>query len=124
MNLHERVLSVLSCKYVDEVIIGAPWSISEDFVRSQRISLVARGSVNDPAYKVTPGDYNEAFEVPKKLGILRDIVSPTNITTSDIVQRIIDNRAKFVERNVKKEAREVTVTESEKKSVKLDKLPF
>jgi len=32
MNLHERSLSVLACRYVDEVIIGAPWEISKDMV--------------------------------------------------------------------------------------------
>jgi hypothetical protein len=32
MNLHERSLSVLACRYVDEVIIGAPWDISKDMV--------------------------------------------------------------------------------------------
>ncbi|XP_010529960.1 PREDICTED: ethanolamine-phosphate cytidylyltransferase-like isoform X2 [Tarenaya hassleriana] len=30
MNLHERSLSVLACRYVDEVIIGAPWEVSKD----------------------------------------------------------------------------------------------
>ena len=28
LNLYERTLSLLSCKYVDEVIIGAPWEIT------------------------------------------------------------------------------------------------
>lgn len=32
MNLHERSLSVLACRYVDEVIIGAPWEVSNDMV--------------------------------------------------------------------------------------------
>ncbi len=32
MNLHERSLSVLACRYVDEVIIGAPWDVSKDMV--------------------------------------------------------------------------------------------
>ena len=32
MNLHERSLSVLSCRYVDEVIIGAPWEVTNDMV--------------------------------------------------------------------------------------------
>lgn len=32
MNLHERSLSVLACQYADEVIIGAPWEISNDMV--------------------------------------------------------------------------------------------
>jgi cytidyltransferase-like protein len=107
MNLHERVLSVLSCRYVDEVIIGAPWAITEELIKVQRISIVARGTVSDPAYKVTSDEYDHAFETPRSLGILRNITSPTKLTTSDIVQRIIDNRKKFVERNLKKEAKEV-----------------
>lgn len=28
LNLYERTLSLLACKYVDEVIIGAPWEIT------------------------------------------------------------------------------------------------
>ncbi|KAG0625571.1 hypothetical protein M758_2G065600 [Ceratodon purpureus] len=33
MHVHERSLSVLACRYVDEVIIGAPWEVSKDMVR-------------------------------------------------------------------------------------------
>lgn len=33
MHLHERALGVLACRYVDEVIIGAPWEITKDMVR-------------------------------------------------------------------------------------------
>jgi ethanolamine-phosphate cytidylyltransferase len=29
MNLHERVLSVLGCKYVDDVLIDAPYAITQ-----------------------------------------------------------------------------------------------
>jgi len=32
MHLHERSLSVLACRYVDEVIIGAPWEVTKDMV--------------------------------------------------------------------------------------------
>jgi len=32
MHLHERSLSVLACRYVDEVIIGAPLEITKDMV--------------------------------------------------------------------------------------------
>lgn len=32
MHLHERSLSVLGCRYVDEVIIGAPWEVTMDMV--------------------------------------------------------------------------------------------
>lgn len=32
MHLHERSLSVLACRYVDEIIIGAPWEVTKDMV--------------------------------------------------------------------------------------------
>lgn len=32
MNLHERSLSVLGCRYVDEIIMGAPWEVTKDMV--------------------------------------------------------------------------------------------
>ena len=41
MSIHERALNVLSCKYVDEVIIGAPWTITKDMLNSLNISVVA-----------------------------------------------------------------------------------
>jgi ethanolamine-phosphate cytidylyltransferase len=34
MHLHERSLSVLACRYVDEVIIGTPWEVTTDMVCS------------------------------------------------------------------------------------------
>lgn len=34
MHLHERSLSVMACRYVDEVIIGAPWEVTNDMVRN------------------------------------------------------------------------------------------
>ena len=40
MSLHERVLMVLACKYVDDVVIGAPYEISHDFIKSLGIQKV------------------------------------------------------------------------------------
>lgn len=41
MSLHERVLMVLACKYVDDVVIGAPYEITPDFIKSLNIKKVA-----------------------------------------------------------------------------------
>jgi ethanolamine-phosphate cytidylyltransferase len=43
LNLYERTLSLLSCKYVDEVIIGAPWVITDDLLKTMNITVVAKG---------------------------------------------------------------------------------
>lgn len=44
MNLNERVLNVCACKWVDEVIIGAPMSVTEDLVKTWDINVVAKGT--------------------------------------------------------------------------------
>lgn len=40
MNLHERSLSVLACRYADEVIIGAPGEVSKDMVCNILIDII------------------------------------------------------------------------------------
>ena len=104
MNLHERVLCVLSCRYVDEVVIGAPYSVSQDMVDSLRIAVVVHGSNEEPTPDLNGAD---PYAVPKRMGIYRTVSSPSHLTTGDIVQRLIANRAAFEKRNREKEAREI-----------------
>ena len=40
LSLHERVLMVLACKYVDDVIIGCPYQVSKDLITSLNIHKV------------------------------------------------------------------------------------
>jgi ethanolamine-phosphate cytidylyltransferase len=57
MNIHERVLNVLSCKYVDEVVIGAPFAITQDLLKTLNVSVVARvasGNHGQRAPTMTP----------------------------------------------------------------------
>ncbi|EER16080.1 Ethanolamine-phosphate cytidylyltransferase, putative [Perkinsus marinus ATCC 50983] len=44
MNLGERVLNVCACKHVDDVVIGAPLDVTEEFLRSLNIRVVVQGS--------------------------------------------------------------------------------
>jgi ethanolamine-phosphate cytidylyltransferase len=37
ISLHERVMMVLSSRYVDDVIIGAPYQVTNDLVKSLNI---------------------------------------------------------------------------------------
>lgn len=119
MNLYERALSVLSCRYVDEVIIGAPWQISEDLIKTSRIKYVAYGSVSDPKSFGAPEHDDDPYVVPKKLGILKLIQSPSKLTTSDVVHRIIANRQQYLERNRKKEEKELKEQEFLKKEAEM-----
>lgn len=106
MHLHERSLSVLGCRYVDEVIIGAPWEVTMDMVTTFNISLVVHGTVSE--YNSLFTGESDPYSVPKSMGIFKLLESPKNITTTSVSQRIIANHDAYMKRNAKK-------AESEKK---------
>lgn len=100
MNLHERSLSVLACKYVDEVIIGSPCVMTDDLIKTFNIGVVVRGSVSETSM-MGPVE-EERYAVPRAAGIFRELPSPTDVTARNIIHRIVDKRAAFEARNAKK----------------------
>lgn len=105
MNLQERLLSVLSCRFVDEVVVGAPYILSDELIRSNQVSIVTTGTVQDKS--TAPEIPEDRFAVAKMLGIFQQLESPLTLTTSDILDRIKAQRKLYEERNAKKEAREI-----------------
>ena len=62
-----QVLSVLACKYVSEVVIGAPYSVTEDLLDQLKINLVCHGVT-----EVCPDeDGRDPYEVTMPLGVMR-----------------------------------------------------
>ncbi|KAJ9693526.1 hypothetical protein PVL29_009466 [Vitis rotundifolia] len=100
MNLHERSLSVLACRYVDEVIIGAPWEVSKDMITTFNISLVVHGTVAE--YNNFPKGNEDPYAIPISLGIYEQLESPLDITTTTIIRRIVSNHEAYQKRNEKK----------------------
>ncbi|GAA0156191.1 nucleotidyltransferase [Lithospermum erythrorhizon] len=100
MNLHERSLSVLACRYVDEVIIGAPWEVSRDTITTFNISLVVCGTIAE--YSDFQKEKNNPYAVPMSMGIYQNLESPLEITTSTIIKRIVSNHEAYQKRNEKK----------------------
>lgn len=100
MNLHERVLSVLQCRFVDEVIIGAPYCVNKDVLEQvYKINLVVHGGTEVEK----DFDGSDPYELPKKLGMFKKIENTgSSLTSTDILERIFDNRQKYEERNRKK----------------------
>lgn len=101
MNLQERVLSVLGCKYVDDVVIDAPWEIDEQMIKSLNISIIAHGSHDDNSSKFTEALY----KVPKKLSMFREIQSTSKLSVGEIVNRV-QNESSMMARIAKKKAAE------------------
>merc|ERR1712176_1536806 len=110
MNLHERVLSVLACRYVNQVIIGAPYNFTKELIDQFKINTVVHGKTH-----VSKLDGTDPYAYPKELGIFQEVDSKSSVTTADIVQRIIAHRLQFEERNKKKEEKELRVMEAEEK---------
>ncbi|XP_012474161.1 ethanolamine-phosphate cytidylyltransferase [Gossypium raimondii] len=100
MHVHERSLSVLACRYVDEVIIGAPWEVTKDMITTFNISIVVHGTVAE-SNSLLPGE-TDPYAFPKSMGIFRLLESPKSLTTSSVSQRIVANHEAYVKRNVKK----------------------
>ena len=108
LSLHERSLSVLACRYVDEVVIGAPEVITQEFLTTFNVAVVLRGSVHEP----TPGRRNgdlaacgegvDPYALPRQLGRFVEMASPRDLTTDGIIQRILGNRERFEARNARK----------------------
>lgn len=107
MTLHERVLSVLANKYVSEVVIGAPYSISSEMMEHFRIDLVVHGTTS-----IEPDvDNRDPYHIPKQQNKFKVIDSGNTMSSRDIMRRIIENRLKYELRNKKKEAKEVNYIE-------------
>jgi len=51
-------------------------------------------------------DGTDPFSIPRERGIFKAISSGSSITTADIVERIINHRMLYEERNKKKEKKE------------------
>mmetsp|Transcript_27465 Transcript_27465/g.69306 ORF Transcript_27465/g.69306 Transcript_27465/m.69306 type:complete len:426 (+) Transcript_27465:159-1436(+) len=105
MNLQERVLGVLSCRYVDEVVMGAPWVVTSDLMTTFNISVVAHGTQYD---RTTGGsdDYVDAYRIPKERGIFREVPSTAEGGVVEIIERVLKNREEFERKFTKKSAQE------------------
>ena len=104
MTLHERVLSVLAYKPVSEVVIGAPYIVTQELINRFRINIVVQGNHIEHHQTIAEVD---PYAIPKQLGIYKTVDSKNDMTTKKIIERIIDHRKEFESRNAKKERKEV-----------------
>ncbi len=89
LTMRERVDTVSSCRYVDEVISDAPLIVDSKWLNTHRIDLVVHGD-----------DFSEhmkqlCYKVPINLGILRLVSYTSSISTTEIIQRIERQIRKF-----------------------------
>jgi len=103
-TLQERVLSLLSCRYVDDVVIGSPLFLSEEYLNALGVNIVVHGSVIDQPSKLQEGD---PYAAPKTMGIYQTIQSEFDLTTTKLLERVAASRHIYEERNRKKQEKEI-----------------
>lgn len=105
MNLYERTLGVLSCRYVDEVIIGAPWCISSQMIDGEWLYIYGQVRVGSSDLLETAPDLNivavlhgsqyeeatkekytrdDPYKAAKERGVYKEIESPNTFTTAGV----------------------------------------
>ncbi|KAG0088041.1 Ethanolamine-phosphate cytidylyltransferase [Podila epicladia] len=90
MNLYERVLAVLSCRFVDKVVIGAPFALDNSIL--DHINVV----VHSPSHSLGAVDSEyglDRYQLAKERGLYTEIRNEeTQVTTASIILRIMDHR--------------------------------
>ena len=94
MNLHERVLSVLGCRFVDDVLIDAPYEVTPEMIASLNIAEVVHGTKGDDIGDSRTVD-GKRYTHPRQTGIFTIIDSPSDFDLSSIVSRIQKNQEAF-----------------------------
>ncbi|CAL8108870.1 unnamed protein product [Calicophoron daubneyi] len=103
MTLQERLLSVLACRYVHNVIIDAPYKIPASLLDNFKVNYVVVGMDT----KLIPTlDGEDPMLIPKQRNIFRRLDSGSTVTTASVISRILKNRLLYEKRNRSKEAKE------------------
>lgn len=97
MNEAERYDAVQHCRYVDEVVRNAPWTLTQEFLTEHRIDFVAH---DDLPYSSAGSD--DVYRHIKEAGMFAPTERTDGISTSDIITRIVRNYDVFVRRNLQR----------------------
>ena len=97
MSEDERYDAASHCRYVDEVLRSAPWILDVEFLDSYHIDFVAHDSKPYEA----PGT-NDIYTKVKSLGRFVSIQRTDNVSTTDIISRIVKDYDMYVRRSIER----------------------
>jgi ethanolamine-phosphate cytidylyltransferase len=104
MNIFERSLVALQCKYVSALVISAPYTPSQAFL-TEHLGVLKPAEVwHGPTRVIEVAGEGDPYTDAKEMGILRTIASHRwdDLSARRIVDRILARRMEFEERQRKK----------------------
>lgn len=81
-TMEERRIVLESCKYVDEVVLNAPFNVTKEYLIENNIDYVIHADGIDP--KEAQNMYGAAIE----LGLYREVPRTAGISTTDLIRRV------------------------------------